>query len=462
MKILSYRFGGKFTRCFTVIIILAVFNGCVKNREFNEPATVCENILIANASFEEIKSLYQDKTFQIQEDLIIEGYIISSDEASNFFSVLHFQDASENPTDGFQIEIDLRNTHLFYEVGDKILIKLKGLYLGKTKGVYRLGGVFSSFGNETVGRLPSAAVFEHILVACNENKVMMPRKINISELDESLVNTLVAIDSLEFFLDDLSLTFAEERKETKRRLVDCKDNELVLLNSGFSEFQSTLLSEGNGSIIGVLTIDKEQYQIIIRTLNDINFEAERCEDLLTEFTSPNIFFSELADPNNNSGARFVELYNSGDTSISLNGWKILRYTIGSISVSSTLDLSGFKIERESALVISANKTEFENVYGFTPDIATSSNSPADSNGDDNLQLIDPFGTLIDVFGIIGEDGSGTNHEFEDGRAFRISTITQGNTNYEFLEWEISNDTGASGTCDNPKNAPDDFTPGIRI
>ncbi|MEM6892508.1 MAG: lamin tail domain-containing protein, partial [Bacteroidota bacterium] len=86
------------------------------------------------------------------------------------------------------------------------------------------------------------------------------------------------------------------------------------------------------------------------------------------------------------------------------------------------------------------------------------NSPADSNGDDNLELVDPFGKVIDVFGIIGEDGSGTNHEFEDGRALRKPEVVKGNSIYTFEEWMLYNDTGESGTTKEPKVAPQDFTP----
>lgn len=449
-------------KCLVIILVFGSVHSCVKSRSFDESASTCESTLIANASFTDIKNLYIDETVQITEDFIIEGYVISSDRENNFFSVLHFQDNPENPTDGFQIEIDLRNSHLFYEVGDKVLIKLNGLYLGKSKGVFKLGGVFSSFGNEIVGRLPSSAVFEQVKVACGENKGIVPTKTTISELNENMLNTLITIDDLEVSLDDIGLMFADEREESKRRLIDCDDNKLILKNSGFAEFQSNLLPEGRGSVTGILTNDKEQYQLVIRSLNDIDLEGERCEDIITEFTSPNIFFSELADPNNNSGARFVEIYNSGDTSISLSGWTLLRYTNAGSEVSSTLDLSGYEIVAQSTLVISPNETEFESVYGFAPDISTGTNSPADSNGDDNLQLVDPFGTIIDVFGIVGEDGSGTNHEFEDGRAVRLSTIMQGNVDYNFSEWEISNDTGGSGTINAPKNAPGDFTPGIRL
>ena len=64
-----------------------------------------------------------------------------------------------------------------------------------------------------------------------------------------------------------------------------------------------------------------------------------------------------------------------------------------------------------------------------------------------------------MFGVLGEDGSGTNHEFEDGRAERKATVTTGNTTYTFSEWNIWNDTGAAGTTNDPRDAPDDFDPG---
>ena len=131
------------------------------------------------------------------------------------------------------------------------------------------------------------------------------------------------------------------------------------------------------------------------------------------------------------------------------------------SISSALDLTGYTINAESTLVISPNATEFEVVFGFAPDILTGTNSPADSNGDDNLELVDPFGEVVDAFGVVGEDGSGTNHEFQNGRALRNSTVFEGNPVYTFTEWIIYNDTGDSGTINQSQNAPDDFTPGNR-
>ena len=101
------------------------------------------------------------------------------------------------------------------------------------------------------------------------------------------------------------------------------------------------------------------------------------------------------------------------------------------------------------------------VYGFQPDHYVSTNSPADSNGDDNLQLVDPFGNVIDSFGFVGEDGTGTNHEFEDGKAVRNENVTAANPIFSFSEWILFNDSGEAGTIDQPQNAPEDFNPGIR-
>ena len=455
-KILKYGLKGLFG-CLTMSVLWA----CVNDRNFDAPTKDCTTDLTANSTYTEVKGLYVDATVQIQEDLIIEGYIISSDEAGNFFSVLYFQDDPINPTEGFQMEIDVRDSHLFYPVGSKIQIKLKGLYLGRSRDVFKIGGVFTSFGNVSVGRLPAAVVDEHIFVSCDETVTIEPSLISIADVQENLTNTLVRLNDLQILEEELGEPFAIAREETERTLHDCNDNELILVNSGFSDFQTEQLPQGNGSITGVLLRENNDYSLVVRSLEDIDFSEERCAELVDEFTSTSIFISELADPNNNNGARFVELYNSSTTPLSLKGWTLRRYTNDNLEVSSTLDLSGLAIDAESTIVISPNETEFENVYGFMPDLGVGTNSPADSNGDDNLELVDPFGVVIDVFGIIGEDGSGTNHEFEDGRAFRKLEITQGNLTFTFSEWQIYNDTGGAGTINEPQNAPENFTPRTR-
>lgn len=443
-------------------ILLALLAGsCVADRSFDVSKIECGEGLVSNIGFSELKGMYVDGVFQIQEDLVLEGYINSSDLSGNFFGTLHLQDHAESPTQGLQIELDVRDYHLMYPVGSRVYVKLKGLYLGKGNESYKLGAVFSSFGNLSVGRLPVAAAQQHIINSCDSPYELQPALVKLDSLIDTPLNTLVEFSGMEFEAEELGNTYAQYQEETARVLKDCEDLNITLLNSGYSDFQSEVLPEGNGSIKGILLKSKNTYQLVIRNMKDVNFSNERCKIVPTEFTSRNIFLSEIADPNNNPGARFVELYNSASQPLDLNGWTLIRYTNANTEASSSLDLSAYQIGTYKTLVISPNKEEFELVYGFAPDIGISTNSPADSNGDDNLVLVDPFGEIIDVFGVPGEDGSGTNHEFEDGRAVRIDGVTMGNTTFTFEEWLIYNDSGESGTINLPQNAPEDFSPGIR-
>jgi hypothetical protein len=192
--------------------------------------------------------------------------------------------------------------------------------------------------------------------------------------------------------------------------------------------------------------------------------------------STNIFITELADPNNNTRGRFVELYNSSNADIDLSGWKLIRYTNGGSTPSAEEHHLAGTIAANSTFLIgkvsdsSTSTADFESIYGFAPDQAADPHSdgtvnkvvtPIDSNGDDQILLIAPNGAVMDIFGVIGQDGSGTAHEFEDGKAVRKISVTQSNPTWDSSEWDVWNDTGNAGTTNQPQNAPADFTPGVR-
>lgn len=172
-----------------------------------------------------------------------------------------------------------------------------------------------------------------------------------------------------------------------------------------------------------------------------------------------VFITELADPGNESGARFVELFNSGSTDIDLStGWQLQRATNGNDYYQDPVDLTG-TIKAGDFYIICANGTVFTSTFGFDADQDIGTGGAADSNGDDQLRLLSPGSVVEDMFGVLEEDGSGTNHEFEDGRAERKATVTAANATYTFSEWNIWNDTGSAETTNDPQDAPDDFDPG---
>ena len=181
---------------------------------------------------------------------------------------------------------------------------------------------------------------------------------------------------------------------------------------------------------------------------------------LTSLVFGDVFMTELSDPNNDATARYIELYNTGATAVDFtegSGWRIDKYTNASATVSQTLSLTG-SIPADGFYIIATGAADsvFFNYYGFWPDqFDGSDNNVAGSNGDDNLELYDGTNTLIDQFGVPGEDGTGTNHEFEDGRAERVATSITGSATWAVAEWNIDNDSGGGA---GPQDAPGDFDP----
>jgi predicted extracellular nuclease len=202
-------------------------------------------------------------------------------------------------------------------------------------------------------------------------------------------------------------------------------------------------------------------QIAVRSREDIRILGSRCEPEPDLEVANELLITEVADPENLPAARFVELQNPTDQRVRLDGWSMERYTNDGLEPGSVHQLDGFVLEPMGLLVIARDSSVFRQTFGFLPGDEAGRNSVADSNGDDNLLLRRPDGSIADLLGRIGEDGSGTDHEFEDGRAYRRAEINSGNEVFDPTEWIFWNDTGASGTLNLPQQAPQDYDPGQR-
>ncbi|WP_420551811.1 DUF5689 domain-containing protein [Tenacibaculum aiptasiae] len=383
-----------------------------------------------------LKSLADVKAFFTgSETTITENYkikvVITSDLAKGNISNRNAfaQDASA--------AIALRFSEAYnLNIGDEVEIAVGGLKLSEYNGLLQLNLSNSNILSKATGTVPAPEVitFAQALSGNYESK-------------------LVTIEGVQF--KDIAKTYSGSNLLTS----DCT-NELTTYVRTDAAFATTNVSDKKGSVTGIMS-DFNGPQIYLRdAATDVNFtEAYACGSTGGGGSSSTLFFSELADPNNEFGARFIEIYNPTSASIDLNGWTLRRYTNGSTTPSSSsVDLSGNTITAGQAFVIAADATTFQATFGFAPDLAEGA---ANTNGDDNFELVDPSGKVVDVFGVPGEDGTGTNHEFEDGRAYRKASVTTGNATYTFAEWDIWNDSGDAGTTNAPQDAPGNFTPKVR-
>lgn len=454
----------KYNVVFIAFMVLGLSFSCVKSDDFKIPVANCNENLVANKTVPEIFGVATSTAIRYSDDDIIEGYVSSSDLGGNFFKSISLQTIDGSL--GFSVPIDQTDLYTIYNPGRKVYVKLLGSYIDKDNDALEIGDLFiDNFQNETVGRIPYPAYEQIILKSCEVlDEELLVKRIAINDISDDDINTLVELSGVQFVDESLGSNLYDSNKDlggyaTNHLIQDDSGATLIFRTSAFADFAPFSVPEGNGTIRGVITKFDGNYQLLARTFNDVSLNNERVD--FQSSIKNNLFFTEIADPNNNANARFLEIYNGEQETINLSGWTVRRYTNDNTSVSSSINLTGSTIYAGQAFVIAANGTEFEAVFGFAPDLVGGANGPADSNGDDNLELIDPFGNVVDIFGVIGEDGSGTNHEFEDGRALRNFSISKGNPMYTFNEWQIWNDTGDAGTINEPQDAPGNFTPGAR-
>ncbi|NEW80092.1 MAG: lamin tail domain-containing protein [Gelidibacter sp.] len=399
-----------------------------------------------------VKKMYQGSMveFGIGNNYVLEGYVVSSDEHGSFEKKLVIQDAVENATAGIQLLIGKSANFEQFKVGDKVFVKLNKLYMAKKDGILTIGFPKAT----TIAEIVETQIADFIYNS-GENFTIIPKEILISEiLNPAFENTLVKVKNVQLSQNEQgsAFTYFSGTNNGFRTLETCSiSTKLSVFTNGKATFSNELFPQGKGNITGILSKVLE-----LRSVNDVQF-SEAYEACLVFI--PKIMITEVADPNNKASARFVELYNAGNGEVNLTGWKLNKYLNGATTVSaSPLALTGIVIPAGGFAIIAAN--DYKIAFDDIPNIETTYIS---GNGDDVYELVDNTGTRIDIFGVIGEDGNGTNWEYLDGRARRNISISAPNPLFTVSEWTIYS-AAANPKITNPsspQNAPDGFNPRVR-
>ena len=419
---------------------------------FSEARCDYSNALTPTITIKEVRELYEGSLFEfgVSTPYILEGYVVSSDEQGNFENKIVIQDAIEKPSAGIQLFLDKELIFEDYNIGDKVFVKLNSLYMNKNEGVLTIG--FPK--KDEIVEINSDAVGAYIYNS-GENFKLKPKELLISDVvNDEYESILVKVVNVQLVENELgsAFTYFSGTDDGIRILETCNDsNKLSVFTNGDALFANQLFPEGHGAVTGVLTSNIE-----IRTIEDVEFTEsyEICPVII-----PEILITEVADPKNSTTARFVELYNAGSTAINLSGWKLNKYANGAVAVSSSpVELNGIVIP-SGGFVIIAN-TGFANIFGVAPTIESTYIS---GNGDDVYELVDSAGKTIDIYGVIGEDGNGTNWEYLDGSAFRNLGVNNSNNTFDISEWTVSSNANNFLVLypNTPKNAPNDYSPNYR-
>ena len=270
---------------------LTVFlTSCVQDDVYSTPDLQgkCQD-LTPTKTIAEVKAAFalaSTNNVTITEDIIIEGYVSSSDESGNVYKTIYLQDAPENPTQGLVVSVDAVSTYTSYPQGSKVYIKLKGLAFGKYGNVLQVGymNLDPVTNTSEFGRIPEKLVKEHLVRSCAPKAKIVPKVITLSQLSSSidpLIGALVQVNNAEFPVNLLCNVYAPNGTSVDRRIVDptrpADASTRVVRNSGYATFASEQLPSGNGTFVGVLSRYNSTYQFYINRVSDLNMKGPRLD-----------------------------------------------------------------------------------------------------------------------------------------------------------------------------------------
>ena len=124
----------------------------------------------------------------------------------------------------------------------------------------------------------------------------------------------VLLEEVQFMDSELGTTFADavNNEDVNRMLEDCDGNTIIIRTSGYANFASDTLPEGNGSLVAIASVYNGEAQLVIRSINEVQLTGNRCGGGGGDPIDP------VAEVNENFDS--VENY----TDVNLTGWTNIK------------------------------------------------------------------------------------------------------------------------------------------
>ena len=291
----------------TIIVLLAIsasvfLTACVEDNNFKVPQNLgVEENLKLNAlldsiqnnqlelkSIKDLKSLYNSggDPLKIVSDIVIKGYVVSSDAKGNYFREFYMQDTPENPSAGIKITLNLTNSYNKFNFGREVYIRLKNLYIGETNsgdGVIAVGGKIKLTDIREIESITSNQIENHLFRGATTAEII-PKTIGLGGLNsEANISTFVRVENAYFTADLKGKSFVDpiEDFDTKRKIETCEGPSLVssyVETSSFASFANNGLPEGGGAINAVVSRDfgGDFTVLVLNTADDVSMTGARC------------------------------------------------------------------------------------------------------------------------------------------------------------------------------------------
>lgn len=230
------------------------------------------NHILPNADLSVLYENYRGEPFYIRENMVFEAYVTSSDETGNFFRSFVVEDV----TGAVEIRAGFYDIYNYYQPGRRVLIKAKGLAVGKYNGIMQLGSRINTYSAYRVEEFGTPAYLEDYIVRDTCFKEIKPIKVLITELNEKYCGRLVKIDGLTAEKDNICWSDGADEFTSSGvvAFTDSEGNRIFVTTSAYADFAEDKVPSGIVSLTGILMYGKfiagqNSYAIKLRGLNDV-------------------------------------------------------------------------------------------------------------------------------------------------------------------------------------------------
>ncbi|MBR4911417.1 MAG: OB-fold nucleic acid binding domain-containing protein [Bacteroidales bacterium] len=251
----------------TLIIIAAVLAGCDLEPDIAPMPTFVGE---ANTTIAELLAMHtigsEDSydSIPVGSNIIICGYVTTSDEWGNNYKYLNIEDE----TGGIQIKIDNKALYHKYRVGQKLYVKCDGLVLGDYRKLPQLG----LWANGSMQAIPSFKTYLYLFPDGSPmgapNPIVMTSIPAANEIPSTMYNRRVILQGATFVEGGLA-TFSDPGAATSHDIKMADGTTVTLRTSNYATFASETLPVGTGEVYGILTRYNNYVQIVINSPADL-------------------------------------------------------------------------------------------------------------------------------------------------------------------------------------------------
>ena len=234
-----------------ITLFIGTLNSC--NKTYDEPPVI--DIPVGDViSISDLKDMFNGSPLTFNSDYSIYGNVTCEETNGNFYKEAYMQDLSG----AIKLKLDASG----------------GLYIGDSIRVNLNGVTMSEYGD--LIQLENISVDEQIVKIATD-KFVSPYITTINQLNiEDDQSRLIQLDSVEFQTTGVTYADAVNLATGERYLNDCDGNSILVRTSGYANFADDTVASGKGTIIGLFTRYGSTKQFLIRDINEVNMNGDRC------------------------------------------------------------------------------------------------------------------------------------------------------------------------------------------